>query len=145
MKKLIAALFIGLSIMACSNDDSQNPLFNNPFLIEPVVNLNLNLNLPEYNPLKFSGQSVIIAVQGIKGIVVYNIDNEEYTAFELSDPNHMPNACSTMIVKGTIASCTCGDGNEYNIINGQHFTDQTKYPMLLYRAERDGDIVHVFN
>ena len=51
-----------------------------------------------------------------------------------------------MIVEGIIASCPCEDGNSYDIITGQ-FTPQTndKYPMVQYRAERNGDIVNVFN
>ncbi len=145
MKNIFVVLFLGLSLFSCDSDDSQNPNNNNPFLTTPAVNLNLSLNLPEYNPLKFPGNSVIITSQGIKGIVVYNVNNDLYTAFELSDPNHVPNACSKMEIGGTISSCSCDYGNSYNIISGQHFTDQTKYPMLQYRAERNGDTVHVFN
>ncbi len=145
MKKLVAALIIIVFFFACKGDDNQNSNNNNPFLTIPIVSLNLNLNLPEYNPLKFPGNSVIITSQGIKGIVVYNINNELYTAFELSDPNHVPNSCSKMEIEGIIATCQCSDENKYDIVTGQHLDDQSLFPMQQYRAERTGDVVHVFN
>ena len=144
MKKIILAFFISISFLSCKSDDSQNPNVN-PYLTIPAVNLSLSLNLPEYNPLKFPGQSVIVTNQGIKGIVIYNVNNVLYTAFELSDPNHFPNNCSKMEVESTLATCTCDDENKYNIITGQHLTDQTLYPMLQFRAERTGDTVRVYN
>ena len=145
MKNILTALFLCLSFLSCNSDDSQNPNNNNPYLTTPAINLSLSLNLPEYNPLKFPGQSVIVTSQGIKGVVIYNVNNVLYTAFELSDPNHLPNNCSKMDVESTIATCTCEDENKYNIITGQHFSDQTLFPMLQFRAERNGDTVNVFN
>ena len=144
MKKILIPFFIGLSLLACKSDDDQQ-INNNPFLVTPAVNLNLSLNLPEYNSLKFPGNSVIINNQGIKGIVVYNINNDLYTAFDLSDPNHIPNSCSKMVIEGIVATCQCEDENKYDIVTGQHQDDQSRYPMQQYRTERVGDIVHVFN
>ncbi len=136
---------MGLSLLACKSDDDQLNN-NNPYLTIPVVNLNLNLNLPEYNSLKFPGNSVEIYNQGIKGIVVFCVNDNFYTAFELSDPNHSPSSCSRMDVEAPIAICPCDDENSYNIISGEHTSqDNSKYPMQQYRAERSGDIVHVFN
>jgi len=145
MKNLLIALFLSVSFLSCNSDDSQNPNNNNPFLTTPAVNLSLSLNLPEYSPLKFPVNSVIINNHGIKGIVVFCINTDFYVAFELSDPNHVPNACSKMEVEGVIATCPCDDGNSYIITSGQHETDQSHYPMLQFRAERSGDTVHVFN
>ena len=145
MKKIIFTLFICLSFLACKSDDDQSNNINNPYLTIPVVNLNLNLNLPEYNPLKFPGNSVVITNQGIKGIVVYNVNNSLYTAFELSDPNHNPNSCSGMEIEGIVATCPCDDENKYDIVTGQHQDDQSRYPLQQYRAERSGDVVNVFN
>lgn len=119
----------------------------NPYLTEPVVNLNLNLNLPEYNPLKFPGNAVIVS-QGIKGIVVVCVSESQYFAYELSDPNHVPSNCSRMELDGFIATCPCPDDeNEYNIMNfGRHTTEpDTKYSMQSYRAERSGNTVSVSN
>jgi hypothetical protein len=144
MKKKIITLFIALACIACKSDDEQ--VNDNPNLFIPVVNLNLNLNLPEYNPLKFPGNSVIINSQGVKGIVIYNVNNDLYTAFDLSDPNHVPNQCSRMEIEGILATCPCpNDQNEYNIVTGQHTTNESLFPMQQYRTERSGDNLRVFN
>lgn len=144
MKKTIALLLVFVTVIACNNDDDNNNP-NNPYLTVPPVSLNLNLNLPEYNELKFPGNSVIVTYQGIKGIVVYNVNNDLYTAFELSDPNHIPNSCSRMEVEGIVATCQCDDENKYDIVTGQNQNDQSLYPMQQYRTDRTGDIVRVFN
>lgn len=130
--------------LSCSkNDDKQE---RNPFLTDPAVSLNLNLNLPEYNPLKFPG-NYIITSQGIKGIVVYCVSENQYLAFELSDPNHVPSSCSRMELTGVIASCPCtNDDNEYFITSGQHTTEpDTKYPMQQYNAQINGNTVIISN
>jgi len=145
MKKLIFSLILVAGILSCSsNDDNRNN--TNPFLNVPPVNITLNLNLPEYNSLKFPSNSVIIGNQGIKGIVVYCINENLYTAFELSDPNHTPSSCSKMTVIAPVATCECSDENQYNIISGEHLSqDNTKYPMQQYRAVREGDVINVYN
>ncbi|HZW77292.1 MAG TPA: hypothetical protein VFF21_03170 [Flavobacteriaceae bacterium] len=144
MKRLISLSIVLLLLSACSSDDRR--LNTNPFLTNPVVNLSLNLNLPEYNSLKFPG-NYIIAPQGVKGIVIYCINENQYVAFDLADPNHAPIECSRMSVEGIIATCPCpNDENEYFIITGQHKTDpDTKYPMQPYRAQRSGNYVTVRN
>ena len=140
-------LFAGIAVLffGCKSDDDNNN--QNPFLINPLVNINLNLNLPEYNALNFPGGSVLLAPpQGIKGVVVYNINNSEYSAFELSDPNHTPNSCSRMEIEGVFASCPCTtDDNEYNIVTGQHTSDNEVFPMLRYNAIRTGNNLQISN
>ncbi|SRX52313.1 hypothetical protein [Aequorivita sp. CIP111184] len=144
MKKIVLLIFIGIGMLSCSkNDDKQE---RNPFLTDPAVNLNLNLNLPEYNSLKFPG-NYIITSQGIKGIVVYCISENQYLAFDLTDPNHVPSSCSRMELTGVIASCPCtNDDNEYFITSGQHTTEPgSKYPMQQYNAQLSGNTVIVSN
>ncbi len=145
MKKIPFLLLIVITILSCSkNDDNKD---RNPYLIDPAVNLNLNLNLPEYNALKFPGSSVVTS-QGIKGIVVFCVSETQYFAFDLTDPNHAPSSCSRMEIDGPIASCPCStDDNEYNIVNfGTHTTDpDTKYPMQSYNAVRSGNNIIISN
>lgn len=131
-------------MLSCSKSDVKQT--SNPYLTNPVVNLNLNLNLPEYNPLKFPG-NYIITSQGIKGIVVYCVSESYYLAFDLTDPNHVPSGCSRMEVNGIIATCPCtNDENEYYIVTGQHINEpDAKYPMQAYRAERNGNSITISN
>jgi hypothetical protein len=142
---IFSIVLISVLVFSCKGDDDVTG--NNPNLINPLVNITLNLSLPEYDALKFPGGSVLLnPPQGIKGVVVYNINNTEYSAFELSDPNHTPNSCSRMAIDGILAACPCtSDDNEYNIVTGQHMGDQSLFPMLRYRAVRAGNVVTVSN
>lgn len=143
MKHLFLILSLSIFTLGCSkNDDDKN---DNPFLTYPPVNANLSLNLNQYNPLKFPGNSVIIP-GGIRGIVIYCATEDLYFAFELSDPNHSPNDCSQMTVDGVIASCPCeNDNNSYFITSGQHTSEPNNYPMQQYRVVRDGNTIRVSN
>ncbi|MDT0556421.1 hypothetical protein [Patiriisocius hiemis] len=144
MKRLLLLSLLLVIFSSCSNnDDVRN---DNPNLIDPLVDLTLNLSLPQYQSLNFPGGSVLINSQGIKGIVVYNVNNDLYTAFELSDPNHTPSSCSRMEVEAPIATCPCSsDDNEYNIITGEHQTDPTLFPMQQYRITRTNDVIRITN
>ncbi len=144
MKNILIAFLVSLVLFSCKKDDS--PIDNNPNLLTPLISLNLNLNLPQYNSLKFPNNSIIISQQGVRGIIIYNVNNDLYTAFDLSDPNHLPSNCSAMTVNGIIANCPCTDDtNEYDIVTGQHKTNQNLYPMQQYRAIRIGDNLEVSN
>jgi len=146
MNRLILGLFCTFILSSCNKDDGGNVNDNNPFLNPPLVNITLNLNLPEYNPLKFPGNSVFINSRGIKGLVVYNVNNNLYTVFDLTDPNHLPNSCSRMDVEGVVATCPCeSDNNSYDIVTGQHQNDSEAFPMQQYRIERTGDIITISN
>lgn len=146
MKRFLFPIVLSLFLLACSKNNDDNINDNNPYINPPIVNFNLNLNLPEYNPLRFPGNSIVLIQQGVKGIIVYNVNNSLYTAFDLTDPNHTPSGCSKMIVEGVVATCTaCGDENSYDIVTGQHRSDQQSYPMIQYRIQRSGDNITVTN
>jgi len=144
MNNKFFALFLGLALIGCNKDNSPND--NNPNLLSPPINVNLNLNLPQYNPLKFPGNSIILNGEGIRGVVIYNVNNDLYTAFELSDPNHLDSVCSKMSINGIVASCPCeNDSNTYDIVTGQHQSNEALYPMQQYFISRNGDNIQVSN
>lgn len=143
MKKSIILLFTAILFAACSTSDDGR--INNPNLVDINFRYQINLDLPEYNDLLYPGNEYVTYSQGIKGIVIYNINNQQYTAFELSDPNHTPSSCSAMTVEGITAKCHCDDGNEYSIITGEQLSGTGEYPMKAYRIERRGNIIEVYN
>lgn len=146
MKRILIITVLAIFMSSCNKDDGNNVNADNPFLTSPLVNLQLNLNLPEYNPLLFPGNSVVLNSQGIKGVIVYNVNNNLYTAFDLTDPNHSPSSCSKMEVEGIIATCPCTeDSNTYDIVTGQHQNDTDAYPMQQYRVTRSGDVITITN
>ncbi|MBT8296403.1 MAG: hypothetical protein KJO51_08295 [Gramella sp.] len=142
MKKLLSIISLLILITACSGSDDN--LRNNPNLPDLNFRFQLNLNFPEYNDLQFPGNSYATYNYGVKGVVIYNINNSQYVAFELSDPNHPPSNCSAMTVNGVIASCGC-DENKYNIITGEPSEGDGQYIMKPYQVRRSGNILEIFN
>ncbi len=145
MKKIVFLIGITL-IFSCSSDDGPN----NPFLPSVFVDFQINLNLPIYDPLEFPGGIFVerTAGRGIKGVIIYNQDGNQFFAYELSDPNLDPNLpCSTLTVTGSRASSDC-DGNEniYEITSlGQQVKGEGGFPLLQYRIRRDGNTLTVTN
>ncbi|MUP45351.1 hypothetical protein E0K83_06275 [Gramella sp. BOM4] len=142
MKKFSLVLLVFITLLSCS--DSDDDFRRNPNLPDLTVRLQLNLNFPEYNDLSYAGNSFVTYQQGVKGVVVYNINNSQYSAFELSDPNHPPSQCSGMKVEGIIATCDCEE-NSYNIITGELSEGEGQYTMKPYRVQKSGNIIEVWN
>ncbi len=143
IQKFSSLLMLFLVFNSCSPNDEDR--LNNPNLINVSFRLNLDLDLPEYNSLNFPGNSYSTYNTGINGVVVYNINNTQFTAFELSDPNHPLSECSTLRVQGVIAKCDCNDGNSYNILTGELTNGSGQYTMKPYRVSKNGNTLEVFN
>lgn len=142
MKKLFIIIAVA-TLFSCESDDDQR---RNPFLIDISFQASLNTDLPQFSSLNFAGNSVVVRNQGIRGFVIYNFGNDQYSAFELSDPNHAPNSCATMNIDGITATCPCpDDNNSYDIFSGQPKTGNGKYPMKPYRVSRSGNVIVVSN
>ena len=143
IKKACVLLTILFVLNSCSTND--NDRIDNPNLVDVSFRLIINLNLPEYNGLNFPGNSYSNYNTGINGVVVYNINNTQYTAFELSDPNHPLQECSTLRVQGVIAKCDCNDGNSYNILTGELTNGSGQYTLKPYRVVKNGSVIEVYN
>ncbi|WP_459210009.1 Rieske (2Fe-2S) protein [Aquimarina rhabdastrellae] len=144
MKKLFYILFTVILITSCSTDDASD---NNPFLPPASFNYEINLDLPQYNDLKFAGNHFVDRIEGhgIQGVILFHQGNNTYHAFELSDPNHTPNSCSDQAVSSGVATCRCDDGNSYSIVTGQQLTGEGGQPLRRYRVTREGNILFVSN
>ncbi|WP_103865241.1 hypothetical protein [Aquimarina sp. I32.4] len=145
MKKILFIIST-FFIVSCSSDDNRD---NNQFLPPSSINYQINLNLPQFNPLKFpDGRIIDYSENGsIKGIIIYNINNTQYAAFELSDPNHSPSSCSTQKIDGLTSTCNCKDGNSYNIVTGQKTsgTGTGQFGLRRYNIRRNGNTLFITN
>ncbi|WP_344926361.1 hypothetical protein [Aquimarina addita] len=144
MKKFLLIFLSIVSLFSCASDDTEN---NNPNLPSIGFTYQINLDLPEYNSLKFPGNEQVINIQGvgINGVVVYNVDNTLYTAFEISDPNIPLSDCSVLTINGIEATSDCDNDNVYNIITGQQTQGTGGFPLLAYQVRRDGNTITVSN
>ena len=143
MKYFLAPLIFLVLLVSCSSEDSSTD--RNPNLVDLNFNISYNLTLPQYNQLNFPGNSFQDYNIGITGINVYYLSNNQYIAFELTDPNHPLVDCSTLVVNGIEASCQCED-NVYNLISGEQTAGaQGQYTLKPYRIERNGDVITISN
>ncbi|WP_025742748.1 Rieske (2Fe-2S) protein [Aquimarina pacifica] len=143
MKKIVF-LLLTLLILSCSSDDGSD---NNQFLPSTSINYQINLDLPQFSDLKFSGNHYVDKTENgsIKGIIIYNLNDTQFSAFELSDPNHVPSSCSTQTINGLTATCDCEDGNSYNIITGQQTEGEGQFSLRAYAIRRTGNILSISN
>lgn len=138
-------LFSFVLLTTCSGDSVDNP--NCRFLQDYKVNLTINLNLPEYSQLQFPGNSIYIGGNyGNAGIIVTCLVNDQYFAWDASDPNHVPSNCSAVIGSGLEGTCGCGDGNKYSFVNGQPLENASLVCALKnYRIEQSGNNLLISN
>ena len=137
--------FLLLLIFFGTSSCSKNQLNNNPYLQEISFEKVINLNLPQYDNLKYSGGSIYLQSGGIKGLLLFNI-NEQIMAWEASCPNQYPSSCSKMTINGVQSICSCEDF-KYSLATGQILSNSEKesYPMKLYYSEKNGNSVRISN
>lgn len=119
MKKIVFGL-LPLLLLGCSGDDRPN---NCNFLLDVLVNYNVNVNLPQFNQLQFAGSAIRVEGQGNNGLIIVAVNNGTLIAWDGSDPNHAPSSCSGLTLNNVIATCGCPDGNSYEVFNGQSTLD----------------------
>ena len=136
-----------LIIFSISISCSKERLNNNPYLQNISFTKTINLNLPQYDNLKFNGGSIHLQNVGIKGVLLFNI-NDQIMAWEASCPNHLPSNCSTMSITGVQSHCKC-ENYKYSLATGQlHSTEnlgENIYPMLSYFSEKNGNSLRISN
>lgn len=144
-KNLIKFTILAIFIFNSCNKDSVN---RNPFLPELDFEFSINLNLPLYNNLKFTGGSVFINEFGHQGIILYNLNNNNYLAWEASCPNHTPNSCSKTKSIGSLTECEC-ENYQYSLATGQLLNPSTnitnQYPMINYGVRVSGNNLVIYN
>ncbi|MCX7551030.1 hypothetical protein [Xanthomarina sp. F2636L] len=147
MNRILSIIILTLIIVSCSKSDDNNN--NNQYIPNVAFDTGnlVNTNLPQYSSLKYANNSVVLNNNyGINGVVLYFAGGTNYSAFEISDPNHPLSDCSKLTVNDLIATCDCDDGNSYEILNGTGRTGTNgHYALKRYYVEVIGDIIRVYN
>ena len=127
---------------------NKNSVIRNPFLTELDFEFSININLPLYNNLKFTGGSILINNFGHKGIILYNLNNNNYLAWEASCPNHKPSSCSKTEISGSLTVCGC-ENYQYSLATGQLINpspnDTNQYAMINYGVRVSGNNLVIYN
>ena len=141
--KIIYSLICLILLSTCSRNSEEDE--NCKFLLDVSVRETINLSLPQYSQLQFSGNSVYIPNAGNAGIIVASTGFDFY-AWDASDPNHVPSACSALEPSGLNATCGCSDKNEYNLVTGAPIGNSSlRCSLKFYRVEKNGNNLTIFN
>ena len=138
-RRLLIAVLCVLAF-SCSSDDNR---INNPNINPISFSISLSTNLPEYSQLQFPGNAIYVANAGIRGIFVINTGSS-IRAWEATDPNHVPNSCSTMNLDGVEANCSC-EGNTYTLYTCQDTSQELSYTLIEYQVSQSGNTIIVSN
>tara|TARA_B100000963_G_C22397809_1_gene567420 strand:- start:261 stop:677 length:417 start_codon:yes stop_codon:yes gene_type:complete len=109
------------------------------------VNVYINIQNPQYQHLSGMGSWAYLE-GGSKGIIVFNLDNENFLAFERHCPYDPQNSCSKISVDETnlFAVDTCCS-SKYQLIDGSVIDGPGSLPLKGYSTSFDGNIIHVWN
>ena len=132
-----------LLTQACRKKDNLDPSCN--FLLDICVNEVVNMNLPQYNNLLFTSNSVFVSSAANLGLIVVNVGTG-YLAWDAADPNHVPNSCGTLAIDGVLGVCGCDDGNTYSLFTGQPMENpDLRCALKSYPVTRLGNTLYISN
>lgn len=142
MKKIISLSLLLFSLFACTSDSQS---YYNPYLPNVAVQLDINLDWPEYSELRHVGGIHMTTLQGIRGIIIINTGSG-FRAYDAACPNHELRDCSTLeIKKGDIfAKCRCPeDGARFNLHLGTSM--ESDYQLHTYLVRATGNRLFITN
>jgi nitrite reductase/ring-hydroxylating ferredoxin subunit len=132
-----------LLTQACRKKDNLDPSCN--FLLDIGVNEVVNMNLPQYNNLLFTSNSVFVSSAANSGLIVVNVGTG-YLAWDAADPNHVPNSCGTLAIDGVLGVCGCDDGNTYSLFTGQPMENpDLRCALKSYPVTRSDNTLYISN
>ena len=139
MKKAIL-LSLTILFLSCTTGGNENDCF--PFI---SVNETVNLNLPQFIDLQVPGGFAFTS-GGHQGLIVYNINGNQFKAYDRLCPGQNISSCSQMIVDENLRIlCQCDD-SEFNILNGAPLTPGVTCFAKEYLVENlNGTILRITN
>ena len=111
-----------------------------------LVDIEFNLNLPQYNDLNFVMGAVKIDGCGYKknGVIVFRLNESEILAFDATCPNHIDINASVNLDSNSSGTATCPHcGKVYSLVR-YGYPDEG-YPLKWYKVIKNGDYVRVYN
>lgn len=140
-KSVLPILFtlslIAFSFMGCRDQYEGIPDVN--------VDVYINLQNPEYQQLAGIGSWAYVS-GGSKGIIVFNLDNSNFAAYERHCTYQPENSCSRVSVEASnfYALDTCCS-SRFQLIDGSPASGPAPRALKAYRTSFDGNIIHIWN
>lgn len=142
LKSVFSVLLFSVILWSCDSEERPN---NNPNLLDLNINVEVPLNLPQFNQLNFAGNAMYVSSQGNSGVIVANTGGG-FVAWDGADPNILPTGCSTLSINALEAESNCSSTNVYSLVTGQPLSgDNLVYPLYAYRISQNGNVLTIFN
>lgn len=142
MKKFLLLVLLLPALWACDSDDYR---YTTRYLPNYNFSIDIDMSLPLYTDLLYTGNAkkITVAGIGINGVIVMNTGGG-YAAWEASCPNQELSSCSGLTVNGVNAVCPCDDV-EYSLFTGQA-TTPVDYPLKPYRVSVvSQNVIRIYN
>ena len=139
MKLALSILSILFTFSTCNTKDD--------YIQEVYVNINVDLNLPEYSNLQASGNSIFID-GGVEGIIIYHGVGNDYNVYDRNCSYEPSLSCSKIdSVDAGIAYCGCCTSafllsNDANVLNSPALLPLKAYNWSL---GNNNNILRIFN
>lgn len=130
---LPALIILLIIITACEPNEYDDPV---PYA--PFPDIVLNLNLPENIGLKTTGATLAVS-GGVRGIIVYCKQPNDYVAYERNCSYHPNDACATVNVdvsKLFLVDPCCG--STFDLPTGNPTGGLAVRPLVQYKTTYDG-------
>ena len=137
MKKIMTLIFLIIFISSCID--------RNDYIRDVYVNIEVPLNQPEYSDLDAIGNSIFIS-GGVKGIIIYHLNINDYRAFDRSCTFEPSSECAYIdSINSTIASCSCCESKYLIDQDGVTANGPALLPLKQYYTSFSGGILKIKN
>jgi Rieske Fe-S protein len=137
MKLALSILSILFTFSTCNTKDD--------YIQEVYVNINVDLNLPEYSNLQASGNSIFID-GGVEGIIIYHGVGNYYKVYDRNCSYEPSLACSVIDSVNTgFAYCGCCPSMFSLEEDGVTRNGPALLPLKSYNLSLDNNILRIFN
>ena len=144
MRKYILTGMVILTglLFSCSKNEIQNPVPDVPFDVQ------LNLTLPLYEPLRFPMGGIVFYDAGSKGLAILRISESEFAIFDRHCTYKVEDGCRVDIeedVPGGLIDKDCC-GSKFNMINqGLPSEGPANIGLKAYQYTFNGTILRIYN
>jgi hypothetical protein len=160
MKKIFFAIVVIMMVAVLFSASTCNKTTVNPNV--PIVSIDISIdpNSTLFYDLNIvggwtymRGKPGVYIPPGSRGVIVYRVEMNRFLAYERTPPNEPAKCCDditktcTALVIGDyypFVVDTCTD-NQYNILDGSLFKGVGGFPLIQYRCDYDGAILHIYN
>jgi hypothetical protein len=137
MKK-IYILLVSISVfISCQDKDD--------FIREVYVNIEIPVNQPEFSDLDAIGNSIFVS-GGVKGIIIYHANVNDYRAFDRSCSFEPSTDCAYVdSINSIVASCSCCSSKFLIDQDGVTANGPALLPLKEYFTSFSGGILSIRN